>query len=304
MQVQNETYRKDGTLATRVIDNKLYQYDREGQVTFVQNLQNWNVDVTYHDGQVATITIDKWLNRTVTQYDDEGHATVSLDLGKHDVVNFSNGYISSVVKYVDGPFSAERDEIQYGENGRILSSTHQTKIDALSVNSGNGKWLTTQHTTYYSNNRMATVVAYKQRTKRKGRMFDKENEDIAESYVSQITQYDESGKTIVSLQFHEFDEVNFHPSGRIASVLRKDENNEPKSLTSYDENGKILNIMVYKDGVVISSTDYNNAQPSSNVQLGDAQYQNIFDSAKKRVAKKSANGTKKKITKHETVVER
>lgn len=265
--------------------------------------------VTYNDkGQIATIMTDNIINRTITQYDTDGHATISQDLGKNDVVNFHKGYIASIIKYEESSYLSEgMNEIQYGENGRLLSSVHKTKISGFSWHAGSGKWMTTDKTTYYDNGHIAAHTTYKQRTKKTRRgtiLADNEEEDTAESFISSIEQMDESGKILLSLQFHEFDEVNFHPSGRVASVLRKDKDNNPKSMTSYDENGKILNMMVYQNGRVISTTDYTNGRPTNNIQLGDEQYQNIFDSAKKRVANKSADKIKKKVTKHESVVER
>ena len=277
---------------------------------------------TYHDGRVATVMTWKYNGeRVITQYDENGQVTVSQDLGVNDIVNFKDGFISSIIKYT-GSFGGkldltERIETQYGENGRILSSTNQTKHKTGIINK-TGKWLTTQHTTYHTNGRPNTVVAYKQRTQRsaidvhdKWSAYAQMNqfifgggEDIAESYMSQMTQYDESGKTIISLQLNEFDEVNFHPSGRVATVLKKDKDNNPKSLTSYDENGKISNIMVYKDGVVISSTDYVDGKPVSNTQQGNNEYQNIFDSAKKRVKKKTDKNKDNVIVQPENILER
>ena len=304
--------------------NSLEQYlENHGGATNTGNLRIDPLnrkDVTYYpDGSVATVMTWKYGGeRVITQYDKNGLVTVSQDLGKDDTVNFQGGLISSIVRYVkEYRQSEERIETQYGEDGHILSSTNQTKIRAIGK-PGQDKWLTTQHSTYYGNGRLATVTTYQQRTKRKTRDVNDEwsawahmddlifggGEDSAESYVSSITQYDESGKLLVTFNFHEFDEVSYHPSGRVANILRTDENGNPKTMTSYDENGKILNTMVYKDGVVISSTDYTNGHPTSNAQQGNAEYQNIFESAKNKVAEKNVENTKNKTVAQKKVSER
>lgn len=263
--------------------------------------------VTYNEnGQIATIMSERFGKRTITQYDEHGHAIVSQDLGEDDVVNFHNGYIASIIKYEKGEFSAlfgptGMNEIQYGENGRMVSSVHKVRMrdDYLSRNKpGSGKWMTTDKTTYYDNGHIATHTTYQQRTRNTGHGnadslynalygTDRDETDVAESFVSSIEQMDESGKVLLSVQLHEFDEVNYHPTGRVASILRKDKDNNPKTMTSYDDVGRILNQMVYQDGKVISSVDYVDGKPVSNVQQGNEEYQNIFERAGARVQEKT-----------------
>ena len=263
--------------------------------------------VTYNgQGQIATIMSEQFGKRTITQYDEHGHAMVSQDLGKDDVVNFHNGYIASIIKYEEGEFSAlfgptGMNEIQYGENGRLLSSVHKVRIRdkiGLRTNPGSGKWMTTDKTTYHDNGHIATHTTYKQRTRNFGQGnadslhnglygTDRNETDVAESFVSSIEQMDENGKLLLSVQLHEFDEVNYHPTGRVASILRKDNDNNPKSMTSYDDMGRILNQMVYQDGKVVSSVDFVDGKPVSNVQIGNEEYQNIFDRAGKRVQERN-----------------
>ena len=268
---------------------------------------------TYNDkGQIVTIMRQNrnGMDRTITQYDENGHATISQELGNDDIVNFKDGYIVSIVKYEGNNTgyigipseNRSRTTIQYGKNGNMLSSVQETAFehrDAVGDKPSGIFWLTTSTSTYYDNGHLATHITYAQKpTRARGILESLQGstgpQEVAESYMSAIEQMDEDGKLLLSLRLHKYDEVNFHPSGRVSSVLRKDEDNNPKSLTSYDENGKTLNIMVYKDGVVISSTDYTDGQPSSNAQQGSENYQNIFDVANKKVAKKSADETKKK----------
>ena len=268
--------------------------------------------VTYNEnGDIATIMTDNVGGRTITQYEN-GHATVSQDLGKNDVVNFHNGYISSIVKYEnDGHFSGKpigRTTISYGPNGKILSSVHESRIN-INERMGGGRgsrdmWVTTSKTTYHDNGKIATHTTYKQRHERINRppqvqeglsehvqlmqlwQQDFEEQDhttTVDSYIASIEQMDESGKLILSVQLQEQDQVNYHPTGRVASILRMNKEGKPQSLVSYDENGKIQNQTVYQDGKVISSTDYTDGKPTHNVQQGDENYQNIFDQAKKKV---------------------
>ena len=264
--------------------------------------------VTYNEkGQIATIMTksDYKGNYTITQYDEHGHATVSQTLDKKDVVNFHKGYIASIIKYEYGTLFDDSpmgmNEIQYGQNGRMLSSVHKVRIrdDYFSRSKpGSGKWMTTDKTTYYDNGHIATHTTYKQRTRNFGqgnadswenrmRGTDRDETDVAESFVSSIEQMDESGKVLLSVQLHEFDEINYHPTGRVASILRKDKDNNPKTMTSYDDVGRILNQMVYQNGKVISSVDYVDGKPVSNVQQGNEEYQNIFERAGERVNEKN-----------------
>ncbi len=256
------------------------------------------------EGNIITIMEEHSGYRVITQYDKEGRVTVSQILKDNDVVNFKDGYISSIIKYEEnGRFFDSAiigmNEIQYGENGRMLSSVHKVRIrDKFGLRSpGSGKWMTTDKTTYYDNGHIATHTTYQQRTRNTGRGnadslenslrgTDREETYVAESFVSSIEQMDESGNLLLSVQLHEFDEVNYHPTGRVASILRKDKDNNPKTMTSYDDVGRILNQMVYQDGKVISSVDYVDGKPVSNVQQGNEEYQNIFDRAGERVKEK------------------
>jgi len=291
---------------------KLFGFSKKKRNIAQQDNPGVTGTYTYNDqGQIATIMqIAKDGNgRTITQYDEYGHVTVSQYLGPLDIVNFNNGYIASITKY-DGDRS--RTTTQYGTNGHILSSVQETAFDhkdAIGDRPSGTYWLTSSTSTYYDNGHLATHVTYAQKPTRARGLLESlegstEPQEVAESYVSAIQQMDENGKVLLSLKFHEFDEVNFHPSGRIASVLRKDKDNNPKTLTSYDENGKILNMMVYKDGVVISSTDYVDGKPVSNTQQGNNEYQNIFDTAKKRVKKKTEKTVDTKTAKRDLGAER
>lgn len=258
------------------------------------------------EGNIITIMEERMGRRVITQYDKEGRITVSQILKDNDVVNFKDGYISSIIKYEEDSYSFAygalgMNEIQYGENGRMLSSVHKVRIrDKSSFRNepGSGKWMTTDKTTYYDNGHIAIHTTYKQRTQNTGRGnadswynsihgTDRDETDVAESFVSSIEQMDESGKLLLSVQLHEFDEVNYHPTGRVASILRKDKDNNPKTMTSYDDMGRILNQMVYQDGKVISSVDYVDGKPVSNVQQGNEEYQNIFERAGERVKKQT-----------------
>ena len=257
-------------------------------------------------GNIITIMEERIGHRVITQYDKEGRVTVSQILKDNDVVNFKDGYISSIIKYEEDGYRFARGalgmtEIQYGENGRILSSVHKVRMrneSSLRNDPGGGKWMTTDKTIYYDNGHVAAHTTYQQRTRNFGRGnadsldnylhgTDRDETDIAESFISSIEQMDESGKILLSVQLHEFDEVNYHPTGRVASILRKDNDNNPKTMTSYDDMGRILNQMVYQDGKVISSVDYVDGKPVSNVQQGNEEYQNIFERAGKRVQEKN-----------------
>ena len=271
--------------------------------------------VTYNEnGDIATIMTENHDGtRTITQYDEHGHATVSQDLYKNDVVNFTGGYISSIVKYEGGAFvdilgATGKTTLQYGPNGKILSSVHESRIDVgRTILHDRNMWVTTSKTTYHDNGKIATHTTYKQRHDNQNRppqVQDNVSEDIqrmqiwsqrrheedhtttVDSYIASIEQMDESGKLILSVQLQEQDQVNYHPTGRVASILRMNKDGQPQSMTTYDENGKIQNQTVYQDGKVISSTDYTDGKPTNNVQIGDEEYQNIFERAKTRVEEK------------------
>ena len=239
--------------------------------------------VTYYpDGNIATVMHNKVGGRTITQYDETGRVTISQALNKNDVVNFTDGYISSIIKYET---KSDHDTqiigkttLQYGPGGKILSSVHESKIDIgdyLLENSN--MWVTTSKTTYNDNGTIAAHTTYKQR----------KNGQKVDSYIASIEQMDESGKITLSVQLQEQDQVNYHPTGRVASILRANKEGHPQSMTSYDENGKIMNQTVYQDGKVISSIDYTDGKPTHNVQQGDETYQNIFEQAGKKVKDKA-----------------
>lgn len=271
--------------------------------------------VTYDEnGNVATvITPGRLGHRTVTQYDEHGHATVSQDLGPNDVVNFAGAYISSIVKYEEAELSLQgpigRTTISYGPNGKILSSVHESRIDVgRSLLNSRNMWVTTSKTTYHDNGKVATHTTYKQRHDHQNRppqvqegvseriqffqtmaqmRGEEDHATTVDSYIASIEQMDESGKLILSVQLQEHDQVNYHPTGRVASVIRMDKDGKPQTMTSYDESGKILNQTVYQDGKVLSSTDYTDGKPTHNVQQGDETYQNIFEQAGKKVKDKA-----------------
>jgi len=306
-------------------EKKLFGFSKKKRN--ITKVDNPGVSGTYtynSKGQIATImqnNKDGSSGRVITQYDENGRVTISQHLGPEDIVNFSDGYIASIVKYDGGATyqgftvsnsQRSRTTLQYGKNGRLLSSVQETAFDhkdAIGDRPSGMFWLTTSTSTYYDNGHLATHVTYAQKpTRARGLLESLEGStgphEVAESYISAIEQMDENGKVLLSLRLHEFDEVNYHPSGRVATVLKKDKDNNPKSLTSYDENGKISNIMVYKDGVVISSTDYVDGHPVSNTQQGNNEYQNIFDAAKKRVKNKTDKNKDNVVVKPENVLER
>lgn len=310
-EILNETHRADGSLATQIIKDGrqtyLVQYDRNNTVSFTQPL-NGNLfsedKITYKDGQVATIMTNDHTSQTriLTQYDENGNITVSQNLGKNDIVNYENGYIKSIIKYSTGSTldAKERDELQYGPNGVLLSSTHQTQVSVGSVLNKPNMWTTTQQTTYYPNGKINTVISFTQRHNRIPSNTGQTPGDNAEydaytismrdilnygqyeadSYISSILQYSEDGKITASIRLNELDEVNYYPNGRICSILRKNENGEPTSLTSYDQQGNIANETVYSNGRILSSTDFVDGKPVSNTQQGNEQYQNIFTQTK------------------------
>lgn len=314
--ILNETHRPDGSLATRIIrDNEktyLVQYDRNNTVSFMVPLERGiggdvfgKENITYKDGQVATIITEDFVKQTrvITQYDDNGNITVSQDLGENDIVNFKDGYIQSIIKYSGdrlGFDAKERDELHYGENGVLLSSNHQTQVSAGRFSRDLNMWTTTQQTTYYPNGKINTVMTYAQIHNRipsntgqlpgdggehdatviTGRDILNYGHHETDSYVSSLVQYSEDGKLIMSVKLNEMDEINYYSSGRVCSILRKNKEGKPSSLTSYDQQGNIANEIVYDNGRIVSSTDFVDGRPVSNTQQGDEEYQNIFAQTK------------------------
>lgn len=313
--VISETYRRDGTLATRLIKEgaKLYlfQYDKDGQVTFCQELDYScfkPTDITYNDGCVASITRhDNFKQtRTVTQYDQTGHVTTSIELNEDDVVNFSPaGYIRSVVKHIRkyGLLTpvTEIEEIQFNDAGYIVSSTHKVKItDYLAA--GKEKWLTTEAKQYYPNGKLSTHLTYKQKTKRMGNYFSENQEDEAGSYIASVMQYSESGQLQISAQLDEYDEVSFN-GDKVACITRRVKKSngdlEMQSQTTYYASGNICTVTTYQNGKVVSSITYDeNGKPESSTQEGTEQYQDIFANNKNAKYEKATQKimTKSKMT--------
>lgn len=275
-----KTYREDGSLATVVDGNRLIQYDKKGSVSFVEEI-NSNTKITYRNGQVAAMEKESVNGqRNITLYNDKGHITTSIALGKNDQVNFTEGYLSSVIKHNEsGLDQSEIVETQYGKNGQITSSTHKVRLKTLL---GGGMWITTQHATYHENGKLSSVVTYKQCHKQKNdfKNFSLLDNEEADSYCSSITQYDENGKTTVSLRLNENDDVNYN-GDRVASVTRRDEHGNPLSSTLYNEDGSLASITNYgSDGKIVSSINYENGRPVSGRQEGTEKYQDIFSSRK------------------------
>lgn len=284
-----KTFYENGNIATEMTwDNKLIQYDKNGNVMFVEKIDR-NTNVTYRNGQVAAIEKKDWIseNRTVTLYDDKGQITTSIALNKDDQVNFQNGYLSSVIKHKGGKYyrdgSDEITETQYTPNGKISSVTHKVKINDKQsyFDESTGMYVTTSHTTYHDNGKLASVTTYKQKHKKNGKKesWDDKNyhqEGEADSYVSSIEQYDENGKKTVSLKLNENDDVSYN-GDKIAMITRRDKEGTPQSTISYNIDGTIANITNYgKDGKVISSLDYENGHPVRGRQEGTENYQDIF----------------------------
>ena len=300
----SETYRSDGTLATQLIevgpfDVYLFQYDRNGHVIFSQKMDDWldqlftKTDITYNDGCVASITRtqrDYPHTKTVTQYDSYGHVTTCMDLNKNDIVNFGpNGYIRSIVKHIGLLDMEGIEEIQFNDNGYMVSSTlkYPTKIC-------NGKWLTAEAKNYHPNGVLASHITYKQKTKESythelGKFKD---EDEAVSYIASIAQYSESGQMQISVQLGEYDEVSFN-GNKVACITRRvqksDGSLETQSQTTYYASGNICTVTNYENGKVISSVTYDETgKPESSTQQGNEDFQDIFDNGKKTKYNKAA----------------
>ena len=311
-QVLSVTHRPDGSVATVITKGNsgkpqsLIQYSPDGSVMFVQEFKNRILapeDITYRkDGTVSSITKHDFLsdNRTVTLYDENGGVSTSISLTQNDQVNFKDGQLSSIIKYTGNGFSLEAsdmDETQYGPDGKIIASVHKVRYhtgDSLLGRDG-GKWLTTSETTYYPNGQKASTITYKQKTKTKRTGHeswgDMTKQEEADSYRSSIIQYDEKGNISVSVKLNEQDEVNYS-GGKIATITRRDEDNNLLSTTNYDENGKIASLQNYdKSGKIISSVTYENGRPvgGSQPETGEG-YENIFATSKpnKKTSKKSS----------------
>lgn len=295
--VISQTFRKDGTLATCLISEGvhlwLFQYDHDGQVTFSQKLDSLAfepTDITYHDGCVATVTHNKILSRrTISQYDAYGHITSSITLEKNDMVNFSEtGYIRSVTKFIDRSLlGAEMEEMQFNDNGYMVSCTHKVKMGIL-ARTGIDKWLTTEAKQYYPDGKLLTHITYAQKTSRSNNLASNAEEDKAASFIASITQYSETGKLQISAQLSEHDEVNFNGE-KIACIIKRvqksDGSLETTSVTTYYASGNICTMTAYKDGKIISSVTYDETgKPQSNAQQGNEEYQDIFKNVNKKQA--------------------
>ena len=268
-QCLKETYRSDGTLATRFDGNKLIQYDRKGQVVSVEQMDPFK-QVTYRDGEIAAIAENRLLGRhTITLY-NKGLVTNSINLNENDQVNFKDGYLSSIIKHSSDQYGRDKQitETQYGKNGKISSVIHKAQMDNfLSKN----MWVVTSQSNYHDNGKLASVVTYKQK------YHQKLNTTEAESYPASIEQYDENGKRLISVRLTEKDEVSFN-GDKISSITRRNEDGQPQSTTNYDLNGMVVNILNYdKQGKVISSVDYDkDGRPIKALQEGMENYQDIF----------------------------
>lgn len=295
----SETFRQDGTLATRLIKDgyklRLFQYDRDGQVVFCQDLDNRSfnpTDITYNDGCVASITRHDILSdgRTVSQYDALGHVITSVELNKDDIVNFSPaGYIKSIVKHIHrypsgGPV-VEIEEMQFNDNGYIVSSTHKVKMTRF-FESGEEKWMTVDAKQYYPDGKLLTHITYKQKTAHTGGISSNNQEDEAASYISSITQYSETGKVQITAQLGEYDEISFNGE-KVACITKRvkksDGTLDIMSQTTYYTSGNICTVTNFKDGKVISSVTYDETgKPQSSTQQGNEQYQDIFANTKNK----------------------
>ena len=295
--IVSETHRSDGTLATRLVkDNDkylLFQYDKNGQVAFCQEIRTYSfnpADITYNDGCVASITRrDSWGKRTITQYDEKGHVTSSIELNSNDIVNFSpSGYVRSVVKNISAygfinESPKEIEEITFNDFGYIVSSTHKVKITRYTV-PGQEKWMTTEAKQYYPNGNIASHITYKQKTKSSGSFISENQEDEAASYISSIMQYHENGKVQISAQLGEYDEISFNGE-KVACITRrmmKNGNLETVSQTTYYPSGNLCTITNYQNGKVVSSVTYDETgKPQSSAQQGSEGYQDIYKDKKK-----------------------
>lgn len=301
--VISETYRDDGTLATRLIKQGLglylFQYDRDGQVTFCQELNSSYfkpTDITYNNGCVASITHHDCFgeHRTVTQYNEFGQVTTSIDLNKDDIINFSaSGYIRSIVKHVhESHFGRvnEIEELQFNDTGNIVSSSHKVKM--VHFGPGQEKWLTTEAKQYYPDGKLSSHITYKQKTKRTGNIFSDTEEDEAASYISSITQYSNTGEVQICAQLGEYDEINFNDN-KVACITRRAQKSngslEIQSQTTYYASGNICTVTTYQNGKVISSVTYDeNGKPQSSAQEGTENYQDIFANTKNAKYEKAA----------------
>ena len=317
--VISATHRPDGSVAAVITkdesghSSQLIQYAPDGSVLFVQELTPGLLeqkDVTYRkDGTVSSITKHDEHHRTVTLYDANGGVSTSIHLNEDDQVNFKDGMLSSVIKYTGERFGEyhDMDETQYGPDGKIISSVHKVRYikDFRSSLFDGGKWLTTSETTYYPNGHKASTITYKQKTgmKRTGQDYadNCEQNDEADSYRSSIIQYDEKGKIVISVKLNEQDEVSYN-GDKIATITRRDKDNNLLSTANYDENGKIASLQNYdKTGKIISSVSYENGRPVTGRQSKSPEgYEDIFvtpkqnaKTGKKSLSKEKLNGASK-----------
>ena len=278
-----QTYRANGTIASSFDGRRLTQYDENGHVISVQEVE-YGTQVAYRDGQISAICKSGISGkREITLFDDNGRVTTSIKLKKDDQVNFQDGYLSSVIKFKNNLLGNNTgvEEIQYNRNGKISSVIQKTKISGSGLLSDDSLWLLTSQTTYHDNGKLASVISYKQTYKSKRRNnwwpSSSSKEGQAVSYPASIKQYDEAGKLVVSVSLSEKDEVNFN-GDKISSITRRNEAGNPLSTTTYTPNGKIASILNYDDkGKVVSLTKYDeNGHPVSTVQPGDERYHDIL----------------------------
>lgn len=304
MSQARETFRPDGSLASVVEDRRLIMYDREGNVTHIEEFDSYNRPVvTYRNGVIAAIErpINSLGERRVTLFDDNSRVTTSVDLGKDDIVNFADGYLASIIRYSGFNGRREMTEVQYNTNGRILSETHRVST-GRSYGEDN-MFITTSHTTYHENGRIASVVSYRQRHHREDRRDYRSGEDRhdekVDSYAYSIEQYDENGRSIISLRPGENDDISFN-NGMVSSHTRRDDEGRAISTTTYNPNGTVANVTHYNgEGLVLVSITYNNdGVPVSSTQIGEQAYQDVFRSTSSLsenppTKKRSSNDSKK-----------
>lgn len=290
----SETHRPDGSLATQILkigfEKYLIQYDSQGQIVFKEKMGTSffdEKDITYYNGCVASITRRDYLgNRVISQYDENGHVVSAINANRNDIVNFApSGYVQSVIKHLSEYNSfgkvTEIEEITFNDAGHLVSSSHKVKMTDL-FSPSREKWLTTDTKQYYPSGQMVNHITYKQKTKRTGRWISENQEDEAASYISSITQYSEQGKLQVSAQLGEYDEISFN-GDKVACITRRvkrGDNLETMSQTTYYPSGNLCTITTYQDGKVVSSVTYDEqGKPQSSTQQGTEGYQDIYQNA-------------------------
>ena len=156
-------------------------------------------------------------------------------------------------------------EVQYNTNGRILSEIH--KVSTGRSYSEDNMFITTSHTTYHENGRVASVVSYRQRHHREDRHdYDHDenssghgnrHDEEVDSYAYSIEQYDENGRSIISLRPGENDDISFN-NGLVAFHTRRNDEGRAISTTTYNPNGTVANVTHYNgEGLVLNSITYN-----------------------------------------------